>query len=137
MRKLTALLAIIASCVSLACKSGVTPPPDPSVTGTWNLTSINGASLPFTIQPANPKIELLNQQLIVASGGTFTQTGNVRLTDAGTVSTRPYADAGSWTLNGSAATFQFNSDGSAGTGTLSGNKFIVGQSGYSFEYTKQ
>jgi len=101
------------------------------------LSTINGLPLPFTIQAANPKIEYLNEQLIVSTSGTFTQTYSARYTTNGVVSTQAFADAGTYVLNGTAATFRFNSDGSSGTGTVSGNTLTVAEGGFSQVYTKQ
>jgi hypothetical protein len=133
-------LALVATALALAsangCRSDSTGP-SASLAGTWNLNTINGSALPVTIQAAAPKIEVLNEQLIVAAGGTFTQTGNLRVTDAGQVTNVPYTDSGTWTINGTAATFRFNSDGSTGTGTISGNTFTVAGAGFSAVYVKQ
>jgi hypothetical protein len=138
MRRVLALLILLAAASGIACggDSG-TNPTQASLAGTWNLSTINGSPLPFTVQAASPKIEVLNDQIIAAAGGTFTETGNYRFTNAGVVSTQPFTDAGTWTLNGTAVSFHFNSDGSTGTGTVSGNTFTVAQSGFSSVYTKQ
>jgi hypothetical protein len=89
------------------------------------------------LQAASPKIEYLNEQLIVSASGTFTQTGNARYTANGVVSTQALVDAGTYVLNGTAVTFRFNSDGSSGTGTVSGNTLTVAEGGFSEVYTKQ
>lgn len=138
MRRLVAVALIAASSVAVGCGSDSTSAPtQASVAGTWNLTSVNGSPLPYTLQAANPKIEYLNEQLIVSSSGTFTQTANYRVTSNGVVSNQPLVDSGTYTLNGTAATFRFNSDGSTGTGTVNGNALTVATGGYSLVFTKQ
>ena len=139
MRRLSSFIALIVMSVSfIGCSSdSATAPTQASVAGTWNLTSINGSPLPYVLQAANPKIEYLNEQLIVSANGTFTQTANARFTNSGIVSTQPIADAGTYTLNGTAVSFRFNSDGSTGTGTVTGSSLVVAQAGYSQVYTKQ
>jgi hypothetical protein len=41
------------------------------------------------------------------------------------------------TLNGTAVTFTFNSDGSTGTGSLSGNTLTVASDGIALVYNKR
>ena len=137
MRKLFIATYAFAALTLAACGSdSSTAPTSASMAGTWNLSTVNGASLPFVVQSTNPKIEILSEQLQVNANGTFTQTAQVRYTQGTTVSTQAIADAGTYTLSGTAATFVWN-DGSSGTGTVSGAKFTVGEDGSSFVFTKQ
>jgi hypothetical protein len=135
MRRFLALALLLAS-ASCSSDSSTNPTPE-SLAGTWNLSTVNGSSLPFLLQAANPKVELLDDQFIVSSAGTFTQTQNVRLTDASGVTNLPFTDSGTWTLNGTSVTFTFTSDGSSGTGTVSGNSFTFGGPGFPLVYVKQ
>ena len=139
MRRLISLVGIVLSLVVLACGGSDSTSPTPiSLAGTWNLSTVNGSALPFTLQASNPKIELLNDQIIASAGGTFTETFNYRVTGStGQVTTEPGTDSGTWTVNGTAVSFRFASDGSTGTGTVSGNTFTVAQSGFSSVYIKQ
>jgi hypothetical protein len=136
MRRLLALALLIASA---SCSSdSSTNPTAASLPGTWNLSTVNGNPLPFILQTQNPKIEILNDQFIVADGGTFTETWNARFTDAsGVVSSAPFSDSGTWTLNGATVTFHFTSDGASGTGTLNGSSLTVGDVGFSLVYLRQ
>jgi hypothetical protein len=135
MRRLLALALLIATA---SCSSdSSTNPTRESVTGTWNLSTVNDVSLPFLLQEANPKVELLDDQLIVSAAGTFTETGNARFTDADGVFNVPFTDSGTWSLDGATVTFHFASDGSSGTGTLSGNTFTIGEVGFKSVYVKQ
>ena len=124
--------ALLAGCGS----DTATAPTQASVAGTWNLSTVNGSPLPFVLQAANPKLELVSDQFVVSANGTFTESTVARVTDGGTVSTTTIPDAGTYTLNGTAATFTF-SDGSSGTATVSGNTFTVASGGYSQVYKKQ
>jgi hypothetical protein len=129
----TALLLASASCSS----DSSTDPTAGSLAGTWNLSTVNGAVLPFTVQAAAPKIEILNDQLIVSSAGTFTETGNIRFTDAGTVTNQPFTDSGTWSIIGNDVTIHFNSDGTTATGKVSGNTFTTVQGSVTLLYAKQ
>jgi hypothetical protein len=139
MRHSRTFVAIAVSCLSLACGSdNATDPTTASVVGTWNLTSVNGASLPFTIQAANPKIEVLDQRFTFASAGTFSIAGNNRqTTSAGAVTTTPFTDTGTWTLSGTTVNAHYNGDNSNGTIALSGNTMTIVNAGRSFVFTKQ
>jgi methyl coenzyme M reductase beta subunit len=60
----------------------------------------------------------------------------VKTTESGQVTTESIPDAGTYTQNGTAVTFTFNSDGSSGTGTLNGNTVTVASQGFSLVYTR-
>jgi hypothetical protein len=128
----TAAMAFVAGCGS----DSPTTPTQASVAGTWNLTTVNGAQLPYTLQAANPKTEVLGDQLVVLANGTFTESTQLRYTSGTTVTTETVPDGGTYTLNGTSATLNF-SDGSATAGTLSGNSFTIAVPGLSLVYQKQ
>jgi lipocalin-like protein len=137
MRRLLALLLLTAiSGTACGGDSGTNPTPA-SLAGTWNLSTINGAPLPFVLQAVGPKIEVLSDQIVAAAGGTFTETGSGRVTDAGVVTIVPITDSGTWTISGATVTFRFDSDGFIGTATLSGNTFTVAVGAVSQVYVKQ
>jgi hypothetical protein len=134
MRKLAILLVLAA----MACGGdSTTAPVTANVVGTWNLQTINGLVLPFTTaQSGADKTEITADVLSVSGTGSFTETTTIRTTLNGQVSTQSSADAGQYTINGTAVSFVFNSDGSTGTGTLSGNTLIVADNGVSLVYKK-
>jgi hypothetical protein len=128
-----ALLAL-----TIACSSDSTGPTSASVAGTWNLQSVNGAPLPFVVaQTGANKTELTADVLTVTSSGSFTEITTVRTTLNGQVTTQTIPDAGSYVLNGNNVTFQFQSDGSVGSGTVSGSTLTVSTAGLSLIYKKQ
>jgi hypothetical protein len=128
-------LGMVALSIAAGCGGDSSTTPQ-SVAGTWNLTALNGAALPFVVQSANPKVEILAERLDIASGGTFTQTTTTRIAP-GTASMETDTDTGTWTSNGNAATFRFKRDDSTGTGTSNGNTFTASGAGAVFTYTKQ
>lgn len=128
-------LALLA--LTLACSGDSTGPTEASVAGTWNLQSVNGTALPFVIaQTGTNKTEITADVLTVTSSGSFTEITTVRTTLNGTATTQTVPDAGSYVLNGNNVTFQFQSDGSVGSGTISGNTLTVSQAGLSLIYKK-
>lgn len=137
MRRILVMTFAFATVLLAGCGSDAsTAPTQASIAGVWNLSTINGSPLPFVLQASAPKIEIMSDQLVVSANGTFTESTVARVTDGATVSTTTIPDAGTYTLNGTAATFTF-SDGSSGTGTLSGNTFTVASGGFSQVYKKQ
>jgi hypothetical protein len=129
------MLALVMGCRSGG--DGVVAPTPASLAGTWKLTTVNGAGLPYTLRAANPKVELLGDRWQIAAGGTFTQLTTLRTTSlTGVVNTVEAPDTGTWTMSGTAVTLRY-SDLSTDTGTLSGNTITVAQAGYSAVYVKQ
>lgn len=134
------LLACMLLVVAAACggDDGPTQPTAASVAGTWQLQTVNGSALPYVAaQVGLDKVELMSDVLTVVASGSFTQMTQIRVTQSGQVTTQSIPDAGSYTLNGSAVTFTFNSDGSTGTGALSGSTLTVAEDGFAFVYKKQ
>ena len=125
------LLLPVAAC------TGDSTGPESSIAGTYTLRSINGVNLPFVIaQTGANKLELVNETIVVAEAGTFTQQGTLRETVNGVATVGSYADAGIYERNGTAVTFQFQSNGSIGSGTASNGVVTVAASGYSYIYRK-
>jgi hypothetical protein len=137
MRSMLATVCTVATVVLAGCGGDAgTPPMDAVLAGTWNLATINGTPLPFTVQLANPKIEILGEQLVLTASGTFSQSIQARATSGGTVTTQSIEDGGTYAASGTAAIFTFN-DGSSGTGTVNGTSLTVADVGFSLVYRKQ
>jgi hypothetical protein len=133
MRKLLALAMLS---FFVACGDDTTSPSSANLAGTYTLVSVNGATLPIVVQAANPKIELVSEQLVVNSNGGFTITTTRRSTPTtGAVTSATTTDAGTYSSSGSTTTFQFNS-GNKVTATLSGNTLTLSAGTSSSVYTK-
>ena len=116
--------------------------------GSWHLTTANQLSLPVVVsQPGTPKLELLSDQLTVATNGSTGSAGRARVfrktNSDGTTTNVTVSEAGTFTLSGATASFSFPGDAatntapSAGTGTIAGNKLTIGASGTNYVYVKQ
>jgi len=137
MRRMLVSVFTVATVLLSACGSDSSTNPTPtSIAGTWNLSTVNGAALPYVLQAANPKVEIISDQIVISANGTFTQSTQARITQGTTVSTSTLPDNGTYSLTGTAATFVF-SDGSAGTATVSNNTLTIAESGISLVYIKQ
>jgi hypothetical protein len=114
----TMILAILSAA---GCGGDSTGPATQSIAGSWTLQSVNGSPLPFIVtQTGTDRLEVLSDVIVISETGSFTQTTSTRTTTNGVPTTQSVADAGSYTLNGSAVTLHFNSDGFTGTASWSG-----------------
>ena len=129
------LLAAVAFAV--ACGSDSPTGPAVSIAGTWTLQTVNGSALPFIIaQIGQDKVELLSDVFVVSETGSFTETSTVRMTQNGVVTTNSAADAGSYTVNGTAVSLHFNSDNSTATASWSGNTMTTTDGGFALVYKR-
>lgn len=138
MRRLPAVLALALATSIAACGKDSGTSPSASLVGLWNLSTVNGAPLPFTVRESNPKIEVLDDRITWAADGTFAEAGTARYTDvAGVVKTSPYTDTGTWKVDGSTITIRYASDGASLSGPISGSSLTVAGFGLSQVYVKQ
>ena len=135
MRRLIALaLLLFAPIVVEGCGSDSTAPAQ-TLDGTFALSSVDGASLPFTLVDGDPKLELLSDELAF-TGGNFTQHTSFRYTEGGVSSTDDNVELGTYTISGSTLVFRFPSDNSTASATVGGATITVHVDGHAFVYTK-
>lgn len=108
-----------------------------TVPGTYALQSVNGAGLPYVLQPTNPRVELVSDQFLINSDGTFSEVGQTRTTPSGGSSTTdPFNEYGTWSVSGNQVFFRF-SDSSTENGTISGSEITFSTGNGSAIYRKQ
>lgn len=130
-------IAIVMFALAAACGGDSSTGPSASIAGTWTLQTINGAALPFIVaQTGANKVELLSDVVVISGTGSFTETTSVRTTTNGVPTTQSVADAGNYTLSGTAITIHFNSDGSTATGSWSGNTITTTDGGLALVYKR-
>lgn len=131
------LLIALAS-LSLACSSyDLTTPSQESLTGTWKLTAVNDTPLPYEAPHIGTnKQEIIADVLTLTAPDTFSEATTIRITKDGQVTTQTVIDSGTYTFNSYVVTFNFHSDGSSGSATLSGRTLKVNVSGIWFTYKK-
>ena len=139
MRRLfsSAVVALSAS-LFVACGSdgGPTAPTQASLAGTWTLQTVNGIVLPFTVRATNPKAEVLDDRIIILPDGTFTESYNIRVTNGTTVTTQPGNTGGTVLLNGPGVVIRYT-DGTSGSGSVSGNNLSFTVATFAQVFTKQ
>lgn len=127
------VLALVSS-ASCGSDSSVAPT-QASIVGTWDLVALNGSALPAVIQ-ANPKVELLHDQLVFASNGTFTETYSARFTSGTAVTTDSGSDSGTYTVSGGSANMVY-ADQSSQSGSIAGSKMTIIGGSFTQVYQKQ
>jgi hypothetical protein len=138
MRRLFGLLLVFAALVTLAgCGSdGSTNAGPASVAGIYTLRTINGSSLPYTlVQLDDNKLEVMASAMTLKAEGTWTESGIVRVTEGGTVTTLPGANAGTYTLTGTMITLVSSESGTS-SGTVDGGTLRLTEGGLLSVYTK-
>jgi lipocalin-like protein len=135
MRRL--VLALSAASL-LACGDSTGPS---SAVGTWNLVSVNGSGLPFTIFQVGTtyKLELMSEQFVAHENGSYTATATTRENDNGRITTTTENAFGTWSQSGNAVTLIDGSDGTASTGTISGNTITAddAENGFTAVFRRQ
>ena len=133
------LLLACSALVLLGCGSDSTSP-SANVVGTWDLQTVNGSTLPFTLQfdaPSNSRLEVVSDQYVVHEGGTYDETFTTRTTIGTNPPTdSPQTDAGTWTVSGNKVNL-FASDGSPLTGTVNGDQITANISGFTLVYVRE
>ncbi|HXV18377.1 MAG TPA: hypothetical protein VD758_16465 [Gemmatimonadaceae bacterium] len=131
------LIALVS--LSLACSSyDLTTPSQDSLTGRWNLTAVNDTPLPYEAPHIGTnKQEIIADVLTLTAPDTFSEATTIRITQNGQVTTATVIDSGTYTFNSYVVTFNFHSDGSSGSATLSGRTLKVNVSGIWFTYKKE
>jgi hypothetical protein len=143
MRSMLVTLCAVTTAALAACGSDNSTAPTPTsladnsfVIGTWNLTTVNGAALPYIVRAEDPLVEIVSDRLVLLADGTFTQLLRFRATNSGAILTQDRPDAGRYSFTGMVATFRFN-DQTGGTGTVLGDSLTVAGTGTPFVYIRE
>ena len=136
-RTLIAAVCTVASVLLVGCGSDHgTDPSQVGIASTWNLATANGAPLPFTVPGITPRLDVLSDKLVLKTNGTFTETTEARSINGTTVTPQTIPDGGTYTVNGTSATFVFN-DGTVGVGTITATTLSMTLPTVALVYQKQ
>jgi hypothetical protein len=128
-------LAAAALVLAVACDSSTSP--EATIVGTWNLSTMNGSPLPFTVfgSGAN-KVEITAGVITFAQGGTYSSTMTTRSTMNGVATNSTDSETGNYTITG--ATVSITDPGEpTQTATMSGNTLTTTVEGFTFVFIKQ
>jgi hypothetical protein len=128
------LVAALAVLTITACNDDPLSPDD--VMGTYELTTVNGASLPFVIfDDGTDRFEILSGRITLRENQTFTDSSTLRLTSGTTVETEPDVAVGTYDIEGDAIVFTPD-DSPQYILTISGSRLMQSVQGLTFEYRR-
>lgn len=112
-----------------ACTDSLNPTAD-SAAGTYNLTSVNGVSMPASIstteQGVTVTITYSSGSVTLRADGTFSFASSISIDFGGQVVTEDETDSGTYTISGTTITITPTSDPTdVDTATLIGNTITV------------
>jgi hypothetical protein len=117
---LASVLAVV------GCGDSTGPAPAATLDGTYDLVSVNGAPLPFTIANGSIGMDELLSDVITASNGTVSETTLLVNTSGESTTNEIFFRSGTYTINGSAITLELiGVVPVTGTGMASGRTLIL------------
>jgi hypothetical protein len=139
MKKTLAAIGLAAlATTSVACSDIVSGLGGYDVTGSYELRTFNGYSLPaVSYQDSFQQHYLLGETFTIYSDGTYTDDYTVRIFTAnGQQTTQNYRDIGTWQQNNTAIQFQDNQTGDIFNGSITGSTLTVSQLGDVYVYQR-
>jgi hypothetical protein len=108
-----------------------------TVTGSYRLRTINGASLPFTVPGGGAvKTEVMDGVINLYEGFTFAESGNWRITTNGQVSTTTISKTGSYSLLGIKVILSASDGGQPRITTVEGTTMTIVEAGMTWVFRK-
>jgi len=133
---LVAGVALLAACGSDS-PTGPSNPNSASIAGTYQMRTVSGSPLPFTYQSGTTKVVITSDVLVVADGGTWSETGAFTASVNGQTSNQVISDGGTWTRAGSAVSFYSSQQGATSyAGTFTGSGFSLADDLFTYTFAK-
>ena len=131
-------LVLALSAVSILACGDSSGPEFSSAVGTWNLVTVNGSALPFTVDLSqNFRLEILGDVFVASENGTYTESTTLRETESGTATTTIEQSNGTWTQTKNTVTVTESGGTQTATGTVSANTVTLSQAGFVSVYNRQ
>jgi hypothetical protein len=128
------LLGLLVCLTVVACRDSTSPV---SLAGTWNLQTVSGQPLPYTLEDDGvTKIELTGESVTLLASGRQTMVTSFRVTDGGNVFLESIPAPGSYTVNGSTLLLTFDNDEATYTATVNGDTMTIEDIGLTFVYRR-
>jgi hypothetical protein len=107
-----------------------------SVTGSYQLSTVNGQPLPFSESSTGAVVKITAGQLVAESNGAFTETLTKSTTPpGGATTTAPVVASGTYTVGNDVIVFAYAGTGSV-LGSLTNTGLSIQNGSNSFEYKK-
>jgi hypothetical protein len=133
---LWAVLALVLV-FSSACRSGGGTGPEDNTPGTYNLQTVDGKTLPFTLEEESGfKAEVVSISYRLERGGVFSSKEVFRYTEEGKVRTEEELNDGNWVLQSGSINFT-TKGGDQFTGQLKDGVITIKIEGYTLVFRKQ
>ncbi len=109
----------------------------PTIAGSYNLTTVDGLVLPFTVLDLGAyQAKLASGTLTLSADGTYSLELGIRIEDSGNVRMASSTDGGLWNVTGQTLTLASTRGDISRTGTVSGNMMTLQSSVRVFGLTK-
>jgi hypothetical protein len=130
---LVGALATLASCGGSDSGTGVRA----AVTGTYQLSTVNGQPLPFTENSTGAVVKVTAGQLVAQSDGAFTETLTKSTTPpGGTTTTASVVSSGTYTVGNQVIVFTYSGSASTVLGSITNSGVSIQNGPNSFDYKR-
>jgi hypothetical protein len=131
------LLGIVLTLAACGHDSTGPSPTLSAVPGTYDLTTVDGHVLPFTVLDLGAyRAKLASGTLSLSTDGTYSLELGIRIEDSGNIRTAADSDGGLWNVNDNAITLASTQGNSSRTGTVSGDVMTLQSFGRVLGLTK-
>jgi len=130
---LVGALATLVACGGSDAGTGVRA----SVTGTYQLSTVNGQPLPFTENSTGAVVKVTAGQLVAGSDGSFTETLTKATTPpGGATTTASVVSTGTYTVGNQVIVFTYSGSASTALGSLTSSGVSIQNGPSSFDYKR-
>jgi hypothetical protein len=133
--RLAGLVGALATLV--ACGGDAATSVRASVTGTYQLSTVNAQPLPFTENSTGAVVKITAGQLVAQGDGAFTETLTKATTPpGGTTTTASVVSNGTFTVGNQVIVFTYSGSGSTVLGSLTNGGLSIQNGPNSFDYKR-
>ena len=138
MRSNIRLAVLVGALATLAsCSSDAGTAVRASVTGTYQLLSVNGQPLPFTENSSGAVVKITAGQLVAQSDGSFTETLTKSTTPpGGTTTTASIVSNGTYQIGNQVIVFTYSGNSATALGSLTNGGLSIQNGLNSYEYVR-
>ena len=138
MRSIIRVAASVGALAALtACGSDAATGVRASVTGTYQLSTVNGQQLPFTENSSGAVVVITAGQLVAQSDGSFSEAITRSTTPpGGATTTATTTSTGTFTVGNQVIVFTYAGSAGSVLGSLTSGGLSIQNGSHSFEYSK-